>query len=203
MVDSLFPLLQNWGLKGTLHWIDLIRRSQGMQVSPIVSVLWPEGLPSSVVLALEDRATTNIHIEPCSRHTQSRSLAMHGKCHVIRKSTSGRVQEVEDYYHINRSGKLVLQDKSCCPLDTKVATTTADEQEEEESKFLEELTAQLKLKAEGGGGASGQSTATEGPLVSTTADATQPPPALMFMEEDDPEFDDEDDDDGLDDDLDL
>ena len=193
MVDSLFPLLDILGLRGTLRWFDLIREHL-TTMAPIVSVLWPSGLPPSVALALEDRATTNIYLEPCTRHGPSRILPLHGKCRVIRKSSSGRVQEGEDYYQVSRGGKMTLHEGSCCTLDatTSGATGDRDQEEESSSKFLEDLAAQLKMKGDG-----------EAPGPSVTMVGDKPQPALMFMEEDDPEFDDEDEDDGLDDDLDL
>lgn len=197
LIDSLYPLLHAFGLHGCLRWLYLVRK-QLPGLSPLVSVLWPQGLPPSTLLSLEDRADTNIYIETCTRHEPSRTPQNHGCCRVVRKSSSGRVQEGKDYYQtLGPVGKMVMHEGSCCPLDVH-------EEEEgqkggddgESSTFLEDLAAQLRLKQDEEGGEAGEVAIMGGP-------ATKFEPALIYMEEGDPEFDDDDEDDGLDDDLDL
>jgi hypothetical protein len=197
VIDSVAWLVQQWGVRETVRCLGQLRRAPG--VSPLLTIAHPDALSSVDRAALEDAASTSVYMQYCALHSTSSHIPDHGRCFVVRRSSSGRVQESWDYYatspsHMGQAGVkaaragLQVLERSACPLDRAEEEAEAGARDTEESTFLEDLSAKLRIGGGGGGGERGQA---EG----------QADVPLIYLEEGD--VDDEDDDDGIDDDLDI
>lgn len=195
VIDSVACLVSQWGLAETFEALRGLRRCE--RVSPVVTVLHPEGLAVGERRAVEDLATTNLYLHHCDSHGAG-AIPDHGKCLIVRRSSSGRVQQEWDFYKVGGQGekRLVVTERSSCSLDAEVGKEVEGKGGAESSSFLDELSFKLRLSEK-------EKEARGGVVLQHQ----QPPLAqqstpLIYLEEGDIDEDD-DEDDGLDDDLDI
>ena len=196
-IDSLGLLMGYLGVKAGLGVLKALRRIRGL--SPIVTVLQADDLTGPVRSAVEGLATTNIYVQRCTSH-QHQHHADHGRCLVVRRSQSGKVNEEWEWYVLGEGeGKVSFSEQSTCPLAAgKRVVAKAGEAggAQQETAFLESLPFRLSLNDQEKV-MRGQTVLPHQQRVGLQGDSSE---AEYLAEEDD---DDEEDLEGVDDDLDI